>query len=162
MCTIELDGLYMNKALFLLSFFFVSNICFAKEESFQIKSSAFKENAFIPKLYTCTGGNISPPLSWENIPLNAESLALIVDDPDAIKAAKKVWVHWVMYNIPAMSKGLQRGVLPVEELAHTAKQGLNTSQNIGYEGPCPPDGPHRYFFKLYALDTKLNIEGKAI
>lgn len=138
-------------------FLLTSNFCLAVEKSFQIKTPVFKDD-MIPTLYTCEGKNISPPLIWENIPIQAKSLALLVDDPDAPRGT---WTHWIMYNIPPSSKGLNEGVLPVEEFAHTAKQGLNDFQTIGYGGPCPPKGTHRYFFKLYALDTKLNIQGQA-
>lgn len=141
--------------LFLIAYLLLTNnFCLAVEKSFQIKSPVFKNN-FIPSLYTCNGKNISPPLVWENVPKEAKSLTLLVDDSDA---PKRVWTHWIMYNIPPSSKGLNEGVLPVEEFAHTAKQGLNDFQTIGYGGPCPPSGIHRYSFKLYALDAKLNIE----
>ena len=144
--------------ILILSIFLLVNVCFAEEKKFYLESSAFENNASIPKLYTCKGKNISPPLSWANIPKDTKSLALLVDDPDAPSGS---WTHWIMYNIPPTSKGLKENVLPVEEFAHTAKQGLNDFQTIGYGGPCPPSGTHRYFFKLYALNNKINIEGTA-
>ena len=124
----------------------------------EIKSSAFKHNEIIPSNYTCDGGNISPPLLWNEIPENTKSLALIADDPDAPVGT---WTHWVIYNMPPTSKGLQEGVLPVQSFSHDTKQGINDFQQIGYGGPCPPSGIHRYFFKLYALNTKLNLESGA-
>ena len=148
----------------LISVFSLLNICSVRsQDSFRemkikLKSSAFKNNEMLPKKYTCDGIGISPPLLWSDIPKAAQSLAIISDDPDAPGG---VWVHWVMYNIPPQTMGLNEGVLPVEEFAHAAKQGLNDFQNIGYGAPCPPSGTHRYFFKLYALDTILNLESKA-
>ena len=124
----------------------------------ELSSSAFKANGLIPKQYTCDGINISPSLSWNNIPENAKSLTLILDDPDA---PGRTWVHWIIYNMPPISKGLQEGVLPLQNFSHDTKQGLNDFNKIGYGGPCPPSGTHRYFFKLYALDTKLNLEAGA-
>lgn len=145
-------------SILILGISLLGNVCLAEEKKFYLESPAFKNNASIPKLYTCKGKNISPPLSWANISKDAKSLALLVDDPDAPKGS---WTHWIMYNIPPTSKGLKENVLPVEEFAHTAKQGLNDFQAIGYGGPCPPGGTHRYFFKLYAFNNKINIEGQA-
>ena len=124
----------------------------------EIKSPAFENNGIIPKQYSCDGINISPPLSWSNIPEGAKSLALILDDPDAPTGT---WVHWIIYNMPPASKGLQEGVIPIQEMAHETKQGINDFKKIGYGGPCPPSGTHRYFFKLYALDTKLTLKSGA-
>jgi len=149
---------------FLILIFCLFYICSAlpqesyREIKMELKSSAFKNNKMLPKKYTCDGAGVSPPLSWNGIPKVAKSLALISDDPDAPGGT---WVHWLMYNIPPSTRGLGEGVLPVEEFAHSAKQGLNDFQNIGYGAPCPPDGIHRYFFKLYALDITLNLESKA-
>jgi len=127
--------------------------------SFMIESPAFDEGESIPVGYTCDGADVSPPIMWTNIPEGCRSLALIVDDPDAPDPAapKMVWVHWVLYNLPADSTGLEEGVtvLPAGTL-----EGINDWQRTGYGGPCPPIGRHRYFFKLYALDTELPELGK--
>jgi Raf kinase inhibitor-like YbhB/YbcL family protein len=119
-----------------------------------LTSSAFSHNGSIPREHTCEGGDVSPALSWSGIPDGTQSLALIVDDPDAPDPAapKTVWVHWVLYNLPPTADGLLRGV---EELPAGTRQGLNDWKRTGYGGPCPPIGRHRYFHKLYALDTVL-------
>ncbi len=121
-----------------------------------LRSSAFSDGSEIPEKYTCTGKNVSPPLTWQGIPAQSKSLVLIVDDPDAPdpKAPKMTWVHWVVYNIPESSTGLPEGA-SAGNLPAGAEQGLNDWNNFGYGGPCPPIGRHRYFFKLYALDTFL-------
>lgn len=129
-----------------------------------LKSSAFDHQAEIPKQYTCEGPDISPALSWQNIPQSAKSLVLVVDDPDAPdpSAPKLTWVHWVLYNIPPTSVGLPEQVAP-HELPPGTLEGKNDWQQTGYRGPCPPIGRHRYFFKLYALDTilmDLNLPNK--
>jgi len=119
-----------------------------------ITSPAFAHLGPIPTEYTCDGSDISPPLEWAHVPERARSLALIVDDPDAPDPAapKTIWVHWVLYNIPPNATHLVRGVQPYELPAGTS-EGTNDWQESGYRGPCPPVGRHRYFFKLYALDT---------
>ena len=121
-----------------------------------LNSSAFANGSAIPARYTCEGENISPPLAWTGIPDTARSLVLIVDDPDAPdpKAPKMVWVHWVLYNIPADLSGLPEGIMSAK-LPPGAGAGLNDWKQAGYGGPCPPIGRHRYFHKLYALDTLL-------
>ena len=145
--------------VFLICLFLANNISHAAlEKKLEISSTAFKNNGLIPKQYTCDGENFSPPLSWTEIPEGTESLALISDDPDA---PGSTWVHWVIYNMPPNSKGLQEGVLPIQDMAHETKQGINDFKKIGYGGPCPPSGTHRYSFKLYALNTKLNLESGA-
>lgn len=127
-----------------------------------ISSSAFQHGGAIPALYTCDGDDVSPELSWSDIPEKAKSLVLIVDDPDAPDPAapKMTWVHWVLYNMPpettGLAEGMTAGVLPAG-----TEQGLNDWNRTNYGGPCPPIGRHRYFHKLYALDTMLNISGKA-
>jgi len=127
-----------------------------KAMAIAITSSAFAQNQSIPKLYTCEGKDISPPLAWSGIPANAKSLVLIVDDPDAPDPAapRMTWVHWVLYNIPATAAGLPEavasGALPPGTL-----EGLNDWQRTGYGGPCPPIGRHRYLHKLHALDKLL-------
>jgi len=122
-------------------------------KAIELISPAFKNNDSIPKLHTCDGKNISPSLGWKNVPKSAQSLAIICDDPDA---PVSVWVHWIVYNIPPAAKGLNEGVLKIEEFAHGARQGINDYMNIGYDGPCPPKGVHKYSFRLYALDSKIN------
>lgn len=121
-----------------------------------IKSSAFSDGGIMDAKYTCKGKDVSPPLSWEDAPLGTKSFALICDDPDA---PFMTWVHWVIYDIPMDVIGLPEAVPKDETLSNGAKQGRNDFRRIGYGGPCPPPGgPHRYFFKLYALDTVLNLE----
>jgi len=122
--------------------------------SLKIHSPAFPDGGEIPVRYTCDGEDIAPPLEWDGIPPGTESLALIVDDPDAPDPAapKTVWVHWVLYDLPPDSRGLPEGGAP---LPPGTREGLNDWDRTGYGGPCPPIGRHRYFFKLYALDTVL-------
>ena len=124
--------------------------------SLTLTSSAFSAGGSIPALYTCEGEDISPPLAWAGVPSGAQSLALIVDDPDAPDPAapKQVWVHWVLCNIPITATGLPEGVAPTD-LPAGAQEGTNDWTRVGYGGPCPPIGRHRYFFKLYALDCAL-------
>ncbi len=122
----------------------------------KITSSAFQPNGSIPSQYTCEGKDISPPLTWSAASGNAKSFALIVDDPDAPDPAKpqRVYVHWVVYNLPASSTGLPENASKTG-LPKGAVQGKNDWGKPEYGGPCPPIGRHRYFFKLYALDTPL-------
>lgn len=119
-------------------------------------SSAFSHNGAIPALYTCQGKDISPALTWSNISKDAKSLVLISDDPDAPDPAapKMTYVHWVLYNIPVTSTGLPENVSS-DQLPAGTLEGKNGWDKTGYGGPCPPIGRHRYFFKLYALDTIL-------
>lgn len=119
-----------------------------------LSSSAFAHNGSIPKLYTCQGEDVSPPLAWGNVPAGAKSLVLIVDDPDAPDPAapRTTWVHWVLYNLPASTAGLPEAV---KTLPSGTREGLNDWTRSGYGGPCPPIGCHRYFHKLYALDVVL-------
>jgi len=122
--------------------------------NFVIQSPAFEEGGSIPARYTCDGDDVSPPLQWAGVPEGTRSLALIVDDPDAPDPAapRMVWVHWVLYNLPPDSQGLPEAV---EALPAGTLEGINDWKRTGYGGPCPPVGRHRYFFKLYALDTVL-------
>lgn len=120
-----------------------------------ITSPAFTEGGMIPAKYTCDGKDISPPLEWKNAPAGTKSFALISDDPDAPMGT---WVHWVIYNIPADVTKLDEGVQPEKEFKNRMRQGSNSWPRIGYGGPCPPSGTHRYFFKLYALDTLLDLK----
>src|SRR5271165_7216095 len=127
--------------------------------SFQISSSAFSPGETIPKKFTCDGPDLSPQLSWREAPEGAQSFALIMDDPDAPVGT---WVHWMLYDLPGDMKGLPEGVAKVEQLDSGARQGRNDFGNIGYGGPCPPGSKvHRYFFKLYALNAKLNLRAGA-
>ena len=122
--------------------------------AFQISSTTFSSGEMIPKKFTCDGPDVSPQLSWKDAPASAQSFALVMDDPDAPVGT---WVHWVIYNLPANTKELPEGLGKQEQLASGGLQGRNDFRKIGYGGPCPPPGkPHRYFFKLYALDAKLN------
>jgi Raf kinase inhibitor-like YbhB/YbcL family protein len=124
------------------------------EARMQISSSSFTSQGSIPAKFTCEGSDTSPPLAWSGAPATAKSLALIVDDPDAPdpKAPKMTWVHWVLYNLPLQSS-LEEGAS--KSLPPGTKDGRNDWKRTGYGGPCPPIGRHRYFFKLYALDTVL-------
>ncbi len=122
----------------------------------RITSPAFAHNAAVPAKYTCEGSDVSPPLAWSGVPDGTKSLVLIVDDPDAPdpKAPRVTWVHWVLYNVPPASTGLPEGA-GAGALPDGAKAGRNDWKRADYGGPCPPIGRHRYFFKLYALDTAL-------
>ena len=120
----------------------------------KIESSVFEEGGMIPSKYTCDGENVSPPLTWDGVPDEAKSLALINDDPDAPSGD---WVHWVVYNLPPTVTGLLENVPAKEILENGAMHGKTDFGRIGYGGPCPPGGTHRYFFKLYALDTMVDM-----
>ena len=123
-----------------------------------ITSSAFAEGSIIPSKYTCDGQDISPPLEWKDAPEGTKSFALISDDPDAPMGT---WVHWVAFNIPAGVAKLEENIKRDKEFKNGMKQGNNDWPRIGYGGPCPPSGTHRYYFKLYALDTMLDIKAGA-
>ena len=147
--------------LVLLTFLFV---CFGIAEAgaqvkggkdMQIKSSAFKSGARIPAKYTCDGVDVSPPLECGKLPAGTKYLALICDDPDAPMGT---WVHWVIYDIPANVTSMPEKLPPLKEVANGTKQGMNDFRAIGYGGPCPPSGEHRYFFKLYALDGPTGLK----
>lgn len=126
----------------------------------KLTSSAFQHGGDIPATYTCDGDDVSPPLAWSGAPTDTQCFVLIVDDPDAPdpRAPRMVWVHWVVYNLPANATGLAEGIA---HLPHGAKTGITDFRRTAYGGPCPPIGKHRYFFKLYALDTELPDMGKA-
>ncbi len=117
----------------------------------KLTSQAFQEGQKIPSKYTCDGINISPPLEITDVPKEAKSLVLIMDDPDAIKPANKVWDHWIIFNIPTTTNKIEEGKEPI------GIPGKGTSNNLKYQGPCPPDTTHRYYFKLYALDINLSL-----
>lgn len=121
---------------------------------FHIQSDVFGSGGPIPGRFTCDGEDVSPPLTWGGVPEGAASLALIMDDPDAPAG---IWIHWVLYDIPAGLNGLPEGVPADELLSDGRASGLNSWQRNGYGGPCPPSGTHRYFFRLYALDKMLGL-----
>ncbi len=127
----------------------------------RLTSSAFPDKGEIPSQYTCDGEDKSPPLAWDDVPNGTKSFALIVDDPDAPDPAapKMVYVHWVLYDIPASARALAEGTT-ARNLPAGARQGINDFSKMDHGGPCPPIGRHRYFHKLYALDTSLGDRGK--
>ena len=124
--------------------------------SIQITSAAFADGQPIPAKYTCDGDDASPPLQWTNAPANTKSFALIADDPDAPMGT---WVHWVAYDLSPIANALPEGVAKSQYIAGNAMQGLNDFHRLGYGGPCPPrgHGVHHYHFRLYALDTELDL-----
>ena len=131
----------------------------AANMALSITSTAFKDGAAIPKKFTCDGEDLSPALSWSGAPAGTKSFALICDDPDAPMGT---WVHWVMWGIPASAPSLPEGVEKTATLPGGIKQGLNSWPKAGYNGPCPPPGkPHRYYFKLYALDSEPDLPANA-
>jgi hypothetical protein len=121
----------------------------------EISSPEFSEGEMIPTRYTCDGPDVSPELSWRGVPEAAKSLALICDDPDAPMGT---WVHWVLFNIPSSANGLTAEIPSDASLETGARHGTNDFRRLGYGGPCPPGGTHRYFFKLYALDAELDLD----
>lgn len=125
---------------------------------FEITSPAFTNEGSIPIDYSCRGRDISPPLAWTQPLSGTQSFALIVDDPDA---GATPWVHWLMFNIPASARGLDERMPTDEQLSDGSTQGRTSAGTNGYHGPCPPSGIHRYFFKLYALDTILSLSSEA-
>lgn len=123
--------------------------------TFDLTSSAFTHKGSIPVLYSCKDKDTSPPLSWAGAPDSVKSYALIVDDPDAPSGT---WIHWVYFNIPGQQTSLEQGISRDKEFMDGSRNGENSWGALGYDGPCPPSGTHRYFFKLYALDTVLSLE----
>jgi hypothetical protein len=121
----------------------------------EIKSSAFKAGESIPPKYTCDNIDVSPHLEWSKVPDSTKTFALIVDDPDAPSGT---YVHWVMFNIPGNQRELPENIPTTETLENGTIQGMNDFGKIGYGGPCPPGGTHRYYFKLYALDAELDAK----
>ncbi len=123
--------------------------------AFSLTSSAFPNGSDIAAKYTCQGEDVSPELSWTEPPKGTQSFALIVNDPDAPVGD---WTHWVLYDVPATARRLDEGVARSSQLSDGSRQGMNDFRRVGYGGPCPPPGkPHRYFFRLYALDRKLDV-----
>ncbi len=124
--------------------------------SITLTSAAFTEGGRIPSRHTCDGADVSPPLSWSGVPVEARSLALICEDPDAPSGT---WSHWVLYNLSPTLKGLPEGVPRTAAISDNGRQGSNDFKRLGYGGPCPPAGkPHRYLFILYALDVPLTLD----
>ena len=124
-----------------------------------IHSPAFEEGKEIPSKYTCSGQDLSPPLKWESVPSEAKSLALIVSDPDAPRGT---FIHWVVYNLPARLTELGEDILKEPVVKGGGQQGKNDADDYGYHGPCPPPGaPHHYHFKIYALDSDLQLQSGA-
>jgi hypothetical protein len=148
--------MYVFILLLLLNFFHIKHsLAGGNQMALQITSSVFSEGEMIPQRYTCDGPDISPDIAWKGVPEGSQSLALICDDPDAPVGT---WVHWVLFNIPPGESGMPAEIPADKTLANGAKHGTNDFRKLGYGGPCPPAGTHRYFFKLYALDTVLNLD----
>jgi Raf kinase inhibitor-like YbhB/YbcL family protein len=124
--------------------------------AFAISSTSFSNGGEIPKKFTCDGADMSPELSWTGAPADTQSFALVADDPDAPDGN---WTHWVLFDLPPITNSLPEGMTKIDELPGGERQGRNDFRKIGYNGPCPPPGkPHRYFYKLYALDRKLGLK----
>ena len=146
----------------LCSLFFITGVVYSDDEKeapkLQVQSTAFNEGELIPVQYTCKGKDISPPLEWSGIPENTKSIALIADDPDAPMGT---WVHWVLYDLPPTLTSLPEAIASAKNPAVGGTHGLTDFKRLGYGGPCPPSGTHRYYFKVYALDAKLALEAGA-
>lgn len=146
-------------ALFLLMISAAVNGQESKVISLTVASVSFSSGGEIPNKFTCDGEDVSPQIFWSGTPNGTQAFVLMVDDPDAPAGT---WTHWVLYDLPASLKSLNEGLPTSDQLPDESKQGRNDFGKIGYNGPCPPAGrPHRYFFKLYALDRKLNVKGGA-
>jgi len=128
------------------------------QKEFILISEVFLEGAPIPSTYTCNGDDISPPIAWSGAPNNTNTFALIMDDPDAPAGT---WVHWVLFNLPGDATTINAGLLAKAGHSDGSQQGTNSWGRLGYGGPCPPSGVHRYVFKLYALDTSLTLDESA-
>jgi len=146
---------YLLMALILLFLWQNPEMVGGSEIQINVKSTAFEEGGMIPKPYTCDGTDISPPLAWTGIPEATKSIALICDDPDAPRGT---WVHWVLFNLPPDTKNLPENIPPQKRLENGAIHGINDFRKIGYGGPSPPSGTHRYYFKVYALDTEIDLK----
>ncbi|HWF43135.1 MAG TPA: YbhB/YbcL family Raf kinase inhibitor-like protein [Candidatus Kapabacteria bacterium] len=126
-------------------------------QTISVTSTAFQNESNIPRRFSCQGDNISPAISWSDVPNGTKSFALVLEDPDAPSGT---FIHWVIWNIPASEKGLAENIPQQDSLPNGARQGTNGGNKIGYSGPCPPAGnAHRYYFRLYALDTNLDLPG---
>lgn len=125
---------------------------------FKLTSNAFTEDQPIPRQYTCDGVNVSPGLEWTGVPKTAMTVAIIADDPDAPSGT---FTHWLLYNLPSETMGMVENLPATGNLKAGGQQGENDFQKIGYGGPCPPSGTHRYFFKIYALDDELPLKAGA-
>jgi Raf kinase inhibitor-like YbhB/YbcL family protein len=121
----------------------------------EMKSEVFQYNGMIPSRYTCDGANVSPPLTWSSVPAETESISLICEDPDAPVGN---WVHWVLFNLPPDTRSLEEGVQPYSTHSNGSTHGVNDYGRLGYGGPCPPGGTHRYFFRIFALDQTLLLQ----
>ena len=158
---IVIFGILFLAALFAIFYLFApartevfSTITNETEVSMNLTSSAFTQGQPIPEKFSCKGADRSPALAWTEPPAGTKSFALIMDDPDAPVGT---WVHWVLFNIPASARGLPEAA----SFTDGSVQGTTSAHSVGYHGPCPPSGTHRYFFKLYALDTTLNLTSSA-
>lgn len=128
----------------------------SRAAAFELRSSAFAAGETIPVTYTCDGPDRSPPLAWREPPAAAKGFALVSEDPDAPGG---IWTHWIVYDLPATARELPDGIPTTPGIAGSGRQGTNDFKRVGYGGPCPPHGaPHRYVFRLYALDAKLGLE----
>jgi Raf kinase inhibitor-like YbhB/YbcL family protein len=131
----------------------------ARAAEIRLMSPAFEHGARIPYVHTCEGDDVSPPLQWSGAPVDTRSYAMVCEDPDAPRGT---WIHWVLYNIPGDAVELTRAVPTLPELPSGARHGRNTAGDLAYAGPCPPPGnPHRYYFRVYALDISLNLPSGA-
>lgn len=150
---------YIVILMFFPLFYFVNGgnkVCSAANKNkIKITSSAFKNGKLIPNKYACDGDDVSPPISWSSVPDGTESIAIITDDPDAPGGT---FVHWVIYDIPGDITELSEEISSDDALEDGTQQGTNDFGNIGYNGPCPPKGTHRYYFKIYALDKETGID----
>ena len=140
--------------------FIISVFCIFRYSVFpmEITSPAFSGNSYIPDKYTCASFDFSPALAWNGVPRGTKSFALICDDPDAPFGT---WIHWIIFNIPGNARNLEENISKISQMDNGIGQGINSFGDFGYGGPCPPPGkPHRYFFKLYALDKRLDVRRK--
>jgi Raf kinase inhibitor-like YbhB/YbcL family protein len=127
----------------------------------EIQSGAFGAGEMIPEKYSCEGENVSPALSWDEPPIGTQSFTLFFDDPDAVEVVGYTWVHWTIFNLPAEVRALPEAIPAEEQLPVGGLHGENSWKRVGYGGPCPPSGTHLYSFRLYALDTMLDVEAGA-
>jgi Raf kinase inhibitor-like YbhB/YbcL family protein len=156
---VELESAMTHRVALLLFLLILALHAQGQGGHMRLTTPAFAPGGEIPAKYTCSGDDASPALDWSGAPAKTASFALIMDDPDAPSG---VWVHWVVWNLPQTAHSLAEGLAKTEQLDNGAKQGMNSPRKIGYHGPCPPPGQtHRYFFRLYALDTKLDLPAGA-